>query len=466
MVDHKLWSLDDEPAQVIDLREEGALDYLLDYYAPTNPAVMITVLGQAYRAGAQTAVVEFRYIDADYRDEHSAFYSTTFRRYPSVAHRIHFFREPATDQLDDETPLKFATLGYLGYMVARPVPGAPVGRVMMVPPDQHVAAVTCLSEETVNLFGEELTVRATPFMAQDAQLLRCAHAALWVVARQHHHRWGTPKMLPRAIADAVPMEAAAGRTLPSPGLTVTQMSAAASRLGLPPLVYDMRVLPRGESLQSIACRYLNGGLPVIVAGQGHAWVLVGYKRSHEEDDSRIVFLRQDDEVGPYQEVPNFNFDTYSPWEFLIVPLPAKLYVPGEEAEAVAERWLAAAFARDGMILDERYALRTTAMLSNDFKAGLEERNFPVNQAAILRRASMSRWIWVVEAVDRDLRQQELPAVVGEVIVDATDHARDRRPLASRTPHSVTVFTPDTRRQRTAPSVTPTEPLPFAREGLG
>lgn len=467
MVDHRLWSLDDEPAEVVDLRAAGALDYIADLYAPSNRDVISTILAQAYSAGAQTAVIEYRYIDADYRDEHSAFYSTTFRRYPSVAHRIHFFKEAASDQLDDADPLKFADLGYLGYFVARPVPGAPVGRVMMSPPEGVADAVTCAATETVHLFGERLEVRGTPFMAQDAQLLRCAHAALWVVARHHHLAWGTSRLLPRAIVEAVPIEAGAGRSLPSPGLTVTQMSAAASRLGLPPLVYEVDQLPPDQSLQSIACRYLNGGLPVIVAGRGHAWVLVGYTRSYENDDPRIEFIRQDDEVGPYQGVPDFNFDDYSPWEYLIVPLPPKLYVAGEEAEVEGEEWLARAFALDGVDYDPTvHALRTTAMLSNEFKAGLVARGVPKNQAASLRRASMSRWIWIVEVVDRSQRHCHAPAVLGEVIVDATDHARDRRPLAVRTPQSLRVFSPDARRQRTAVSATPTPLLRFAREGLG
>ena len=129
---------------MVDLREVGALDYILNLYGPRTKRVLREILAQAYRAGAQTAVIEFRYIDADYRDEHSAFYSTTFRRYPSVAHRIHFFTDPTTEQLDDPNePLKFADLGYLGYMVARPVPGAPVGRVMMRPPADLEDAVTC-----------------------------------------------------------------------------------------------------------------------------------------------------------------------------------------------------------------------------------------------------------------------------------------------------------------------------------
>jgi hypothetical protein len=466
VVDHRLWSLDDELAQVVDLREAGALDYLLNNCGHRNRRVLREVLAQAYRAGAQTAVIEFRYIDADYRDEHSAFYSTTFRRYPSVAHRVHFFLK-AAGKTEDTPTLKFADLDYLGYAVIRPVPGAPVGRVMMKPPPLLAKAVTCQSTDTVNLFGEELKVTGTPFMAQDAQLMRCAHAALWVVARHHHQAWHTPKLLPRAVVDAVPMEAGAGRTLPSPGLTVTQMSAAATRLGLPPLVYDLDWLPTDQSLQSIACRYLNGGLPVIVAGAGHAWVLVGYRRTHQDDHARIEFIRQDDETGPYQLVPDFNFDAYSPWKFLIVPLPPKLYVPGEEAELVGKSWLEAAFRRDGLELDlNKHALRTTAMLSNHYKASLEARKVPTAQTATLRRAFMSRWIWVVEAVDRDLRRDEKPAVIGEVVVDATDHARDRRPLAWRTPQSVTVFAPDSGRERISHSSTPTPPLDFAREGLG
>jgi hypothetical protein len=62
VVDHRLWSLDDEPAQVVDLTEIGALEYLLNYYGQKAKRVLGEILSQAYRAAAQTAVVEFRYI--------------------------------------------------------------------------------------------------------------------------------------------------------------------------------------------------------------------------------------------------------------------------------------------------------------------------------------------------------------------------------------------------------------------
>jgi hypothetical protein len=111
-----------------------------------------------------------------------------------------------------------------------------VGRVMLTRPAELRESITCWGTDRVNLFGEFLDIDGTPFLAQDAQLMRCAHAALWVVARHHNLRWAAPKLLPRDIVDAVPKESAAGRAVPSPGLTVSQMSAAASKLGLPPLV--------------------------------------------------------------------------------------------------------------------------------------------------------------------------------------------------------------------------------------
>ncbi|WP_375504501.1 hypothetical protein, partial [uncultured Jatrophihabitans sp.] len=430
----------------------------------SRQVVLSEVLAQAYNLGAQTAVVEFRYVDADYRDEHSRFYSTTFRRYPSVAHRIHFFAETITEGArDPNVPLTFEGLTYLGYLVLRPVPGAPVGRVLLAPPPYLSGHVTCIATDRVNLFGEQHSIRGAPFLAQDAQLLRCAHAALWVVARHHHLRWGAPRRLSHDIVDAVPLESAAGRVVPSPGLTISQMSAAATRLGLPPLVYDLRHLPGHETLQRIACRYLNSGLPVIVAGRGHAFVLVGYRRTDEgTPDERIEFIRQDDEAGPYQVVPDFGVDTYTPWQFFIVPLPAKLYVAAEEAEVLGDLWLRLIFGREGGPVDRSsHALRTTAMLSNDFKAGLRARGVLDEQAATLRRTPMSRWVWIVELVDRSLRRAGRRAVIGEVVIDSTDHARDRRPLAWRTPSTVGVFGPDTRELRVASISSPASPVAFA-----
>lgn len=224
-------------AQVVDLRPPRALLELIAYYEGSRRDVLEQVIGQAYTLGAQSAVVEYRYLDPDYRSEHSSFYSTTFRRYPSVAHRLHFFSEPPSERLEDaELPTNFKGFNYLGFTVLRPLPGARVGRTMIKPDEELAKHVTCQAVDRVNVFGERHEVRAAPFMAQDAQLGVCAHMTLWVANYFHHLAYGHPRHLAAEIADAVPADAGVGRKAPSSGLTVWQIGAGSTALGRPPLV--------------------------------------------------------------------------------------------------------------------------------------------------------------------------------------------------------------------------------------
>ncbi len=447
------WSRVRQPADAVDLRQPGALYSLLDTYGEASPQVLQAVLGQAFTLGAQTAIVEYRYLDADYRNEHSRFYSTTFRRYASAAHRLHFFAAPIPPELfSPDHPARFHRLGYLGYTVLRPVPAAPIGRTMLAPPPNLSGHVTCCTRDQVNLLGEPLEITAAPFIAQDAQLSRCAQAALWVTAYYHHLTHGTPRLLPGDIAAAVPAELALSRPVPAEGLSVFQLSAAATRIGLPALVYKLDDLPPDESLPRIACRYLNSALPVIVAGGGHAFVLVGYRRVDPgTPQERIHFIRHDDEVGPYQVVENFLLDDYSPWQYLIVPLPAKVYLSGEKAEVLGAARLTTSSADSASptarklhaaITAHEVSFRSTALKSNAFKTGLERRGVPEPVASIYRRMPMSHWIWVVEATDRAARDRGDPCVLAEAIIDATDHLRDLHVLAWRVPGELVQWDPD------------------------
>jgi len=447
------WS-HDHPADAVDLARPGALSSLLDRYGGSQPDVLASVLAHAYACGAQSAVLEYRYIDADYRNEHSRFYSTTFRRYPSVAHRLHFFAEkmPAALASQDE-PARFNNLGYLGYTVLRPLPGAPVGRTILVPQAGTQPHVTCLAWDEVNLLGERLKVEGAPFISQDAQMSVCAHATLWMITYYHYLAFGGPRLLPGDIKAAVPDDI--GRGIPSIGLTLYQISVASSRLGYPALVYGLDPPPPGESPFRLACRYLNSRIPVIVGGAEHAFVLIGYERLKAgRPDERIRFIRHDDQAGIYISVDNYLLDDYAPWEYLVIPLPQKVYMSGEDAEVIGEAYIRQALddnaARIGTDLRDRLdgkhrelSFRSTVVRSNEFKAGLEARQVPSTLAAVYRRMQMSRWIWVVELVDRELRRRNQPCVLGEAIIDATDQLRDMHVLSWRIPGLVGQWNPDT-----------------------
>ncbi len=103
----------------------------------------------------------------------------------------------------------FSGMTYLGYCVLRPVPAAPVGRTFMPPRD--AASLTCATTDTVNLFGLQFTVNGIAFIAQDAQLSRCAQTTAWVTAYHHYRRFGGPRVLPGDIADVVASSSEHGR---------------------------------------------------------------------------------------------------------------------------------------------------------------------------------------------------------------------------------------------------------------
>jgi hypothetical protein len=282
--------------------------------------------------------------------------------------------------------------------------------------------------------------------------------ALWVVAHHHNLAFGRERRTSGEIADRIPSDLGLGRPAPSSGLTVDQLAAGCRSLALPALVYKCKDptadLPAGEQIPGIVCRYLNSGMPVVVAAGGHhAFTLVGYRRVDAgTPDERIHFIRQDDEVGPYQVVEDYAHDRHGRWEWLIVPLPQKVFLPGEVAESLGKEQLldtarhstdaAEAFAAEVDAEPREISFRSTVVRSNRFKETLPDRGFEPDVVAAYRRMALPRWVWVVEAIRKTERANRQPSVVAEAIIDATDHSRDPHVLAWRLPNALWSWRPD------------------------
>jgi len=451
MSDLNSWSRE-EPARQFDLHDVEDVAELHRTYAGLQPRLLGNLLLLSNNAGARTVVVEYRYIDADYRSEHTSFYSTTYTRYPSVAHRFHFFAGLLPDDaLDAGRPSSFDDESYLGYSVMRPVETSPVGRTLLRPPSNLRPNVTCVARDDVNLYGSDLSVLGAPFMGQDSQLSVCVHVAAWTCAYYHHLRFSdSPRRVVADISRLAPLENS--RLVPSAGLTVRQLAKMLDAVELPPVVYDLGQLPPKESMPQIACRYLDSGLPVIVAAERHAFVLVGYRWVRDEGRRRIQFIRQDDLCGGYELVENFNLDQYRPWKHLVVPLPAKVYMSGEGAEKLGARMIESMLSKSSHPLcaqiladlrsDENVlGYRTSVHRSNELKNGLPGRRSEM-VAGIFQWHWMSRWVWVVELVDERRWFENEPSVVAEVLIDATGHANGRKLLAWRLPGEVGRTVPD------------------------
>jgi hypothetical protein len=430
------WTPDDSPGSVHDMSRPEAWERLANFYGggKTNyPLERIIQIARAH--GVRSVVVERRYIDLDWRSEHACFYGHKFERFPSVCHRLHFFTEHLKPNLADLGGLQDA---YRGYTIMRPLPVAPVGRTMIAPPPELADWIRCEAEDQIDLFGWPFRIRAMPFVSQDAEYLRCAHASLWMVLYHSYLGYATPRRLPGEIQDASLGGVIVGRQVPSEGLSVYQMLGAATSLGLSPGLLPLPTTADKSreagalSLSGIMRRYVNSNLPPIIISNAHAWVVVAYQRVLSAGHARLRLWRHDDARGPYLPVNdpwNESENAHRPWKAAILPLLPKMYVTGERAEAAGRFWfeqyiqnvlgssgpLAKAQARAEL------GFRTYAIRSGHYKEGLARRGMNEDLAQLYRLAHWPRYIWVVEAVDRAERDMgtRQPDVLGEAIFDST-----------------------------------------------
>ncbi len=471
------WTPDDDPAVIVDMRTTTWAELASRYDGGGGNRPLARLLEVAEQHRVVHVLIERRYIDLDWRSEHAHFYAASFTRYPSVCHRLHFFTEEVPADFTDLSGLRDA---YRGYAVMRPLISAPVGRTMIAPPPELDDAVVCLGSETVDLLGWPLTIKAMPFISQDGQFLRCAHADMWMVSLLAHQRLGGRRTLPAEIQQASLGGVVASRQTPSEGLSVYQMLNALTQMGFSP---GATVLPQDaaeslkadwRSLFAIVCRYVNSNIPPIVVGSGHVWVVVAYSRQPSPGHGKLTLYRHDDALGPYVRIDDpfkEQIPEHKPWRQVLLPLPPKIYLSGERAEASGRWWFSSRLASlpptdplraahdAGELSYVAYGIR-----SREYKHQLKNRaGLDPDLARAYRLSLWPQNLWVIEAQDRRLRQAGKPAVLGEVILDPTSsHLMPQTPsehgiLAVHAPGTYIAQSPDHGTpNRLSPASTPYE----------
>lgn len=417
-------------------------------------------------------------------------------------------------ELDESPPV------YLGYVTQHPGSSKRIGRSLVSPwaratdrrsqaggthlleasvVHQHVRTAVA---ENVNLFGVDLRAIGVPFMEQDGSLLRCAHVSAWICHYTSVLRGLSSRRTTAELHQAGNTVNTLARPYPSSGLSTRELANILRSANLPPEVLGynelrtgrrtfswadrngLRIHARrfagkrrkrqrdrmwiGENLSATICRYLNSGMPVILArhGMAHTQVVVGYLRESDirptagtADDGHsdvVAFLVSDDQDGPFEIVhltdlireiaePGNDADTE-----LVVPLPSGLWMTSEAAEELGVSLLMRSVARrqerieewpvfdgaeevrdrirtrldtvaHGFDAGDAYTVRTYASTGTDFKrsAAVRMASDPDLVAAI-GMTQMPRFVWVCEAIDRKLRRGgALPSVVATVVLDAT-----------------------------------------------
>ena len=364
---------------------------------------------------AKTIVVENIYTDGDYLEDYAAYYVRCFNAYHRHCKRIHLFsssfdeaefkRLIVRDIADDAFESIIGS--YLGFIVARPLPNAVVGRTVLstYPSDEGRRQYTSLRRYRANLFGLELAIDSLAFQEQDTVLAACATVALWSAFHKTSDLFGTFAPRPAEITKLANGAGSDSRAIPSHGLSLSQMAHAVRSVGLEP---EVVTAAPSTPLVSVIYSHLKLGLPVVllveIESQGfHALTITGYSMVKDRAISSEVgqgwvappfsglrineFYAHDDQIGPFSRlliVPSTSVEYpvffSGSWEdstgqslrmtprFLLIPVYNKIRVTFVDIQGWIQRlWTIL----EQVLADlENYEWDTYLAASNDLKSEL------------------------------------------------------------------------------------------------
>ena len=313
--------------------------------------------------GCKKIVVEEEYVDKEFLEDYSHYYSKCFRSYNRYCKRLHFFKDLDGDKLVsyfstkkiDKSYHDTLQKNYLGYIVVKPLPDAIIGRTVLSMYSDTVfkgedkdekgkRSIRCVHTYTAHLNGIELTVDSLAFQEQDTVVGACATSALWSALQHTSSIFNcyTPTLY--EITTEATKFMSITRPIPSTGLTPIQIAQAIKSIGLEPEFKEYTdpstrevVLP----LLNVCYSYLRSGIPIIMGvdlrrevknkegnpvevsiGQ-HAITLTGYRLSEKGksvlenecgcineayEDLRFIgskitsFYAHDDQIGPFSSI--------------------------------------------------------------------------------------------------------------------------------------------------------------------
>jgi hypothetical protein len=124
---------------------------------------------------AKTIIEERDYVDGDYLEDFSTYYVSCFDQYGSRCKRLHFFKEEISPDdfeqwLRERSPEndEYLKRAYLGFVVARPLPQAVVGRTIVKTYDDDARRFyPACRDYRVSLFGIDLDTYSLAYQQQD-----------------------------------------------------------------------------------------------------------------------------------------------------------------------------------------------------------------------------------------------------------------------------------------------------------
>jgi len=343
-----------------------------------NGQIVSNIIKHLTELGALTVLIEDEYLDRDFTEAFAAYYSRLFKRHTKLCKRAHFFKSDLSQIVNLASPSELAAqlqerqADYLGFLVLRPIHEAPLAQATLVPPAPPAGTESHMlvkAEYEIHVLGAKLVVKGLPMTQQDQRIGACAQATIWSASRHFHARHKGPWLSTVGITEAAMTQefASVSSTIPngSEFLSLNGMVSALRAAGRQPLMYikTTNVNPpvwQGIRPVDVINRYVDSGIPVIVglnlgSDVGHAVIVSGQVFTHQapavaalpNSPTRAAFCSafyiNDDQQGPNLRMPVRTGDPVgeTPYsvednvQFLLIPLPDKVFLPAEKAEVFA-----------------------------------------------------------------------------------------------------------------------------------
>jgi len=447
------------------------------------------ILYAAEVTGCNTAVKETGYDDEEYKKEYELFYKNVFKgKPPADVIRIHLFEGILSNLSEEELTLKSKDDAYLGYFTLRPtkiqrVCDAFISEKVITDEESRFVFLTCKIKRSISIEGVNFEIKGFPYIQQDSRIAACAQCAIRVISQFLGWEEGKSSCLTapditekvKTISNAITPDAS--RQIPTSGLTVPQMKAALGYLNCDPILYDYSNIKPEELFykhpEQIIYRYVESGIPVILgintATSKHVLVVIGHSfnpdlwwryvsesyyqlprsgtdarrhdiRYHSSVDWIQNFVIQDDNLGPYYFMERSLL--HNNIACILVPLPEKVYLTGEEAELKAydmiyrdriETLMNNAVTKLATVgnpnaqwltmyinhwTNKDLVLRTYLRKSEELKGEIDKFTRSASVKNSIVNTPMSKHVWIVEISWPDIFSHTRKKC-GEIILDAT-----------------------------------------------
>lgn len=281
---------------------------------------------------------------------------------------------------------------------------------------------------TAHLFGQVFNVDSFPWMAQETDIAVCAHVAVWSIINYYAVKYSRYRSFSIAeIASEVP--GYLGRTIPSEGLNLIQISTLLTKAGFYPLF--LKKDPQNpEAFFQAVYAYIESGIPLIGAmtKREHAVAIIGHgplkyiPSSISEDsfqwsvDYLDNFIISDDNTLPltsiYRNKSEGNY-CFEDLDYILIPLYEKMYL---NANVVMER-IRYLIESDGLKVPPKAVCRPYLTSTRSLKKqAYANKSMDDNLKNILLCLPTPQFVWCADFM---LADDGFSKIYSRIIIDST-----------------------------------------------